>query len=400
MRYQLRYVRVGGVTAKHPTIADAAISTQRDPTAAPTRHYGRVLGHPAARLGGLCASELIEVSHDPSVLDGRGRWAVLMPYSGQAVFARFGHWHPGPADPVAGDWIGPQQWSSSMDEVSYCAAVDQIRDQIAQGRVYQANLCRVLTAEMPDPTAVDVGGLHALLDREHPAPFAGMIRLPDHDVHVATASPELFLRRHGDRVESSPIKGTATHAGDLLEKDRAENVMIVDLVRNDLSRVCQPGSVEVAELMATHTHPGLVHLVSTVRGSLAPDTTWDGLLAATFPPGSVTGAPKHTALQVIAEGEPVSRGPYCGAIGWVDADTGDAELAVAIRTFWLTIDDGRHLLHFGTGAGITWGSQPQREWQETQLKAARLTEVAAGQWHPDRVQPTASGRSAAVSVEP
>jgi para-aminobenzoate synthetase component 1 len=121
-----------------------------------------------------------------------------------------------------------------------------------------------------------------------------------------------------------------------------------------------------------------VHLVSTVRGDLRDDVGWSELLAASFPPGSVTGAPKSSALRIIDETEPVSRGPYCGAVGWVDADAGAAELAVAIRTFWLEGD----LLRFGTGAGITWGSDPEREWAETELKAERLLTVASGRTEP------------------
>ncbi|MGH8829295.1 MAG: chorismate-binding protein, partial [Jiangellaceae bacterium] len=146
----------------------------------------------------------------------------------------------------------------------------------------------------------------------------------------------------------------------------------VDLVRNDLSRVCEPGTVAVDGLLTVETYPGLVHLVSTITGRLLSDAGWADLLTATFPPGSVTGAPKSSALTAIADLEPVPRGPYCGAIGWVDADTGEGELAVGIRTFWEA--GGR--LHFGTGAGITWGSNAQREWAETELKAERLVGLA------------------------
>jgi para-aminobenzoate synthetase component 1 len=121
-------------------------------------------------------------------------------------------------------------------------------------------------------------------------------------------------------------------------------------------------------------HPGLVHLVSTVTGALRPGVGWPEIIAATFPPGSVTGAPKLAALERIAELEPVPRGVYCGAVGWVDADARRGELNVAIRTFW--IDDGR--LHFGTGGGITWGSTPEGEWTETELKARHLLRVASG----------------------
>jgi para-aminobenzoate synthetase component 1 len=151
--------------------------------------------------------------------------------------------------------------------------------------------------------------------------------------------------------------------------------MIVDLVRNDLGRVCEPGSVTVPALCALEHHPTFVHLVSTVRGALRPDVGWADLLAATFPPGSVTGAPKIAALDVIRALEPVPRGPYCGAVGWVDADAGIGSLAVGIRTFWIA----EERLHFGTGAGITWGSDPAAEWAETELKAARLLALAEGE---------------------
>jgi para-aminobenzoate synthetase component 1 len=232
-----------------------------------------------------------------------------------------------------------------------------------------------------------VAGLAALLAAGNPAPYAGLLRLPRHGVHVASASPELFLRRAGGVVESSPIKGTGRTAADLREKDRAENVMIVDLVRNDLGRVCATGSVTVPALCAVEQHPGLVHLVSTVRGELRAGAGWSDLLDATFPPGSVTGAPKLAALDVIRDLEPVHRGPYCGAFGWVDADAGTGCLAVGIRTFWREAD----LLKFGTGAGITWGSDPESEWAETELKAERLVALASA-------PSVASARTSAVAT--
>jgi para-aminobenzoate synthetase component I len=200
-----------------------------------------------------------------------------------------------------------------------------------------------------------------------------VVHLPGHGVDVASASPERFLARQGPRVWSSPIKGTAPHAEALLAKDRAENVMIVDLVRNDLGRVCEFGSVRVPSLLAVEEHPGLVHLVSTVEGTLTPGAGWPELIEATFPPGSVTGAPKLAALDAIARLEPVPRGIYCGAVGWVDADRGEGVLNVAIRTFWA--EEGQ--LHFGTGGGITWDSTPSGEWAETELKARNLLHVAS-----------------------
>jgi para-aminobenzoate synthetase component 1 len=263
--------------------------------------------------------------------------------------------------------------------------VERIREYIAAGEVYQANLCRVLSA--PVAAGADVDALTALLARGNPAPYAGTIRLPGHGVEIATASPELFLRRRGRVVESGPIKGTGRTEADLLAKDYAENVMIVDLVRNDIGRVCATGTVTVPDLCAVEKHPGLVHLVSTVRGELRPGAGWPELLGAAFPPGSVTGAPKSSALRIIEELETAPRGPYCGGIGWVDADRGTGELAVGIRTFW--IDRAAGMLRFGTGAGITWGSDPEGEWRETELKASRLLAVASGAYEVSGEGPTA-----------
>jgi len=335
-----------------------------------------------ARFGDRTASGLLDVTSDLTALDSAGWWAVVLPYDGAPVLARFAEVRPSAA-PV-GRWTGPAttDWVSSMSREQYVAAVARVREHIAAGTVYQANVCRLLEARLPDGDAADVAGLAALLCVGNPAPLAGVVRLPagahdavpDGGVSVVTASPELFLRRRGSVVESGPIKGTGRTADDLSPKDSAENVMIVDLVRNDLGAVCRTGSVTVPHLLALEEHPGLVHLVSTVRGELRADVGWSELLAASFPPGSVTGAPKSSALSVIDEVEPASRGPYCGAVGWVDADARTAELAVAIRTFWLEGD----LLRFGTGAGITWGSDPEREWAETELKAERLLAVASG----------------------
>ncbi|MEE1939082.1 chorismate-binding protein [Streptomyces sp. TRM 70361] len=341
---------------------------------------------PLARFGGpsggVVASDLRDVTDDPAALDSTGWWAVVAGFEGGLLCARFGDVRPVPVPrPRPGAWRGPAAgtWTSSLDRAAYTAGVRRVREHIAAGEVYQANLCRVLSAPLPDPAAADPDALTALLARGNPAPHAGTVRLPAHGVEIATASPELYLRRRGRTVESRPIKGTGRTAADLLEKDRAENVMIVDLVRNDLGRVCATGSVTVPALCSVEPHPGLVHLVSTVRGELAPGAGWAELLAHTFPPGSVTGAPKSSALRLVRALETTPRGPYCGGIGWVDADRGTGELAVGIRTFWIDrTAPGGPVLCFGTGAGITWGSDPEREWAETELKAARLLGVASG----------------------
>ncbi|MDQ8703176.1 chorismate-binding protein [Streptomyces sp. LHD-70] len=332
---------------------------------------------PMARFGSLVATDLRDVTSDPTALDSSGFWAVTADFEGRLVCARFDRVREEPVPlPAPGRWHGPAagDWTTSLDRAAYTAGVRRIREHIAAGEVYQANLCRVLSAPLPQDA--DVDALTALLARGNPAPYAGTIRIPGHGVEIATASPELFLRRRGKIVESGPIKGTGRTEADLLDKDHAENVMIVDLVRNDLGRVCATGSVTVPELCVVEKHPGLVHLVSTVRGEIAEGAGWAELLAATFPPGSVTGAPKSSALRIIDALETAPRGPYCGGIGWVDADRGTGELAVGIRTFWADRADG--VLRFGTGAGITWGSDPEREWRETELKAARLLAVASG----------------------
>ncbi|ARX82185.1 chloride transporter [Streptomyces alboflavus] len=342
---------------------------------------------PLARFGGLVATDLRDVTSDPSALDSSGFWAVSADFEGRLVCARFGRVREEPVPaPVPGAWRGPAagDWTSSLDRTAYTEGVRRVREHIAAGDVYQANLCRVLSA--PVAEGADVDALTALLVRGNPAPYAGTIRLPGHGVEIATASPELFLRRAGRVVESGPIKGTGRTEADLLEKDYAENVMIVDLVRNDLGRVCGTGTVTVPDLCVVEKHPGLVHLVSTVRGELRPDVGWPGLLAATFPPGSVTGAPKSSALRVIDALETAPRGPYCGGIGWVDADRGTGELAVGIRTFWIDRSEG--VLRFGTGAGITWGSDPEGEWRETELKAERLLKVASGTYAPGEGSPS------------
>jgi para-aminobenzoate synthetase component I len=329
---------------------------------------------PLAVVGGRLATGLVDVTSDLAALDGDGFWAVVLPYDGDPVCARFESVRP--AVPWRGrPWRGPaaDAWSSSLDRAGFCSGVDAIRDAIAAGDVYQVNLTRRLSA--PVDRDADVAALGAALAEGNPAPFSAVVRLPTAGVHVASASPERFLARHRERVWSSPIKGTAPTAEQLSAKDRAENVMIVDLVRNDLGRVCEFGSVQVPALWAVEEHPGLVHLVSTVEGRLLPGRGWADLVDGTFPPGSVTGAPKPAAMDHIRRIEPVDRGVYCGAVGWVDADANQGELNVAIRTFW--IEEGR--LHFGTGGAVTWDSTPAGEWAETELKARRLLRVASGQ---------------------
>jgi para-aminobenzoate synthetase component 1 len=328
---------------------------------------------PLAVVGDRLATELVDVTHDLAALDGRGFWAVVVPFEGAPVCARFADVRPARRWPGR-PWVGPHpdSWATSLDRGAFEDGVATIRSSIGNGDVYQVNLTRRLSAPLPHDA--ELPALGAALALGNPAPFSAVVHLPNHGVDVASASPERFLARNGRRVRSSPIKGTAARPDGFLAKDRAENVMIVDLVRNDLGRVCEFGSVNVPALLAVEPHPGLHHLVSTIEGRLRRGVGWPELLDATFPPGSVTGAPKLAALEHIRRLEPVSRELYCGAIGWVDADRAVGELNVAIRTFWAT--DG--MLCFGTGGGITWGSTPTGEWEETELKARRLLRLASG----------------------
>jgi para-aminobenzoate synthetase component I len=323
-----------------------------------------------AHVDGRLATGLLDIRHDLDGLDGGGFWVVATTFEGAITCARFAEVRPAPLPHSWWPGVDPELWSSSLDRLAYVGGVATVRELIARGDVYQVNLCRVLSA----PTeALDLTGLAGVLAATHPSRYPALVCLPSVGVQVCSASPELFLSRTDGVVAMRPIKGTGRTAADISPKDYAENVMIVDMARNDLGRIAETGSVDVPALCEIEQYPGLVHLVSTVRAVLAKDVSWTDIFAATFPPASVSGAPKSSALRIIADLEPVARGPYCGAIGWVDSDRGTAELAVAIRTFWLDGDQ----LRFGAGAGITWGSDPEGEWAETELKAELLLAAAS-----------------------
>jgi para-aminobenzoate synthetase component I len=277
-------------------------------------------------------------------------------------------------------------WESSLPRERYERAVERAIEYIRAGDVFQVNLSHRLASEWRgDPFA-----LYARLRETSPAPFMALVRIGGAD--IVSASPERFLAVRGDRIETRPIKGTRPRGTDPAAdqalaaeltasvKDRAENVMIVDLARNDLGRVARYGSVAVDDLWALERHPGVHHLVSTVSARLRPGVGPAEIIRATFPPGSVTGAPKVRALEIIDELEPVRRGPYCGAIGWIDP-RGDLELSVAIRTFVAAA--GR--LHLHAGGAVTADSDPGDEWRETMHKASRLLEAAGGRLASNRV---------------
>lgn len=322
-------------------------------------------------MGGLSATRLAEVTTDPSRLGDGNFWAVLTTFEGEFLFARFKKVAEAPFESDEKWRRLERPWKSSVDEIDYVAYVHQVREEIASGGVYQVNACRQLSHFLGDkPQGLD--SLFAELLNAHPAPFASYLKIPGYE--IASASPERFLSRNGSRILTSPIKGTIRWNQEIFgEKDKSENLMIVDLMRNDISQVCEAGSVEVSALFRQEKHPGITHLVSDIEGTLKEGTSWKEIFEALLPPGSVSGAPKSSAVSIIEMHEG-ARGPYCGALGWVHGDR--AELAVVIRTFWTT---GDKYLRYGTGAGITWGSDAQAEWEETQLKARHLVSIAGGE---------------------
>ena len=289
-----------------------------------------------------------------------------------------------------GDPRPAAQALSNFDPDGYRRAIERVRDHIRRGDLFQANLSQRWSAPYPsrDP-GLTARTLFESLARHSPAPYAAYLGCGDHA--IASASPERFVERRGTRVESRPIKGTRPRHPDLAEdarlgaelaassKDRAENVMIVDVLRNDLGRVCQAGSIEVPELCRLEAFPQVFHLTSTVTGRLARDRDAIDVLHACFPGGSITGAPKIRAMEILDQLEPHRRHVYTGAIGYLDWH-GDADWSIAIRTALVT----RAAIHFSAGGGITSESDPDAEYEETLHKAegirvalsARIGEVS------------------------
>jgi para-aminobenzoate synthetase component 1 len=277
---------------------------------------------------------------------------------------------------------GETRMTSNFARPAYEAAVARVVEYILAGDIFQANLSQRFLAELPP--GLDAFGLYLRLRQRNPAPFAAY--LDAGGVQIASASPERFLELRGRQVETRPIKGTRPRGAtpeedrrlgeELLgsEKDRAENVMIVDLLRNDLSRVCRDHTVLTPEICVLESFATVHHLVSTVTGELRPGLDAVDLLRATFPGGSITGAPKIRAMEIIAELEPTARGPYCGAIGWMGAD-GWMDTSITIRTF--AIRDGK--VAFQAGGGIVADSDPAAEYEETLAKARALLDSLRGE---------------------
>lgn len=269
------------------------------------------------------------------------------------------------------DFSGAElQWRTARDDAAYERDIARVVDYIYAGDIFQANLSRRFSADLPP--GFDPFAHYAHLRRVNGAPYGAFLNFGG--VCLAGCSPERFLAVRGRSVETRPIKGTHVSAEALAasEKDRAENIMIVDLLRNDLSKVCEDHSVEVEALCALETFEGLHHLVSCVRGKLRGDVGALDALRACFPGGSITGAPKIRAMEIIEALEPARRGPYCGAIGYAGFD-GTMDTAIAIRT--LVYEGGR--VHLQTGGGITAQSVPGTELEETLTKAQKIFESFA-----------------------
>lgn len=263
-----------------------------------------------------------------------------------------------------------------FDRASYRRAVQRCKDYIAAGDIFQVNM----TQRFACPISATPWQLYRTLRRINPAPFAAYLNYPE--LVVASASPERFLRVRDGEVETRPIKGTRRRgrnpredAGlrrelETSDKDRAELVMIIDLERNDIGRVCSTGSVYVPELIRLEEYPSVFHLVSTVRGALEEGRDVGDLLRASFPGGSITGAPKIRAMEIIEELEPVKRGVYTGSIGYLGFD-GRCDLNIVIRTF--VIKD--KVAYFHAGGGIVADSDPDDEYWETIHKARALMQA-------------------------
>jgi para-aminobenzoate synthetase component 1 len=285
-----------------------------------------------------------------------------------------------PSFPVESGWWDPRlEIRSSFTRSGYLEAVERVREYIFAGDIFQANLSQRFEAPLEEPA----WELYRRLRTRNPAPFAAFLDFPD--AAILSASPERFLLADVDgHVETRPIKGTRprglgpehdAHLGRLLhesEKDQAENLMIVDLMRNDLSRVCGPGTVRVPELFTLEHYATVHHLVSTVVGTLAPGEDALTLVRAAFPGGSITGAPKVRAMEIIAELEPSERGIYCGTIGYWSL-TGAMDTSIAIRTALA----GHGRVSFGAGGAIVADSDPVQEYRETIDKAWGLIDALA-----------------------
>lgn len=269
---------------------------------------------------------------------------------------------------------------SRYTKAEYISVLEQLKKHILRGDCYEINFCQEFYSENSLLNPLQV---YHDLSEISPNPFSALYRQDDH--WLICASPERFLRREGRKILSQPIKGTARRSSShpdtdkaekaalqQSEKDRAENVMVVDLVRNDLSRVCEEGTVKVDELFGVYTFPQVYQMISTISGQLREDVCFADIIHAAFPMGSMTGAPKKRVMELIVEYENSRRGIFSGALGYI-SPSGDFDFNVVIRSIMYNAESG--YLSFQAGSGITWYSDPEKEWEECLLKASAIEAV-------------------------
>ena len=344
--------------------------------------WGYDLGRQLERMPALASADV----QIPDMAIGLYNWAWVLDHTTQQAHllvlgdetawqARWEWWQQQTVQTSAG-FILTGDWQSNLDQAAYAACFEQIQHHLAIGDCYQINLTQRFSATYRGSE----WQAYCLLSAHNRAPFSAFIRLPQ--AAILSLSPERFLALDGRQVSTKPIKGTRPRHADPVQdvaardelanapKDRAENLMIVDLLRNDIGRVCRPGSVQVPALFAIESFPAVHHLVSTITGELADGLDGLDLLRACFPGGSITGAPKIRAMEIIEQLEPHRRNGYCGSIGYVSVH-GRMDTSITIRT--LLAEQGR--LYVWAGGGIVADSQVDDEYQETFHKLGRILPV-------------------------
>ena len=346
-------------------------------------YFGYDLGRYLEKMPELADNEL----NIPDMAVGLYSWALIFDqqqqqlwftdYSGKAEF----NWHKlqqrlQTRAPSAQPFRLTSDWQANMSEQDYQQKFARVQEELKSGNCYQINLAQRFTASYQG----DEWQAYRLLREKNAAPFSAFIRLPQ--AAVLSISPERFIQLKGQAIETKPIKGTRprglcsmtdqaeAESLRLSDKDRAENVMIVDLLRNDIGKVSEPGSVKVPALFAIESFPAVHHLVSTITGKLAAPYSACDLLRGAFPGGSITGAPKISAMQIIEQLEPHRRHVYCGAIGYISSN-GDMDTNIAIRT--LVCENGK--IYCWAGGGVVADSKADSEYQETLDKVARILPV-------------------------
>ena len=337
-------------------------------------------------------SVALDAENMPEMMVGIYDWALVVDHQSQSAYLVSHCKHPQteqdwPAlcalfdaplkDVPQADFKINSALQSNMDFTQYSTAFNRVKEYIHEGDCYQVNLAQRFSAQAQG----DAWSAYLALREISPAPFMSFMNMGDalSQLQVLSASPERFLQVHGKHVETRPIKGTRPRSGNLDEdasnandlqncpKDRAENLMIVDLLRNDISKVCETGSVRADKLFALESFANVHHLVSTVTGKLAEGKTAIDILRACFPGGSITGAPKLRSMEIVEELEPNRRGLYCGAIGYVGFD-GNMDTSIAIRTAIYS----HHEIRFYAGGGVVADSELAKEYRETLDKASSM----------------------------